>query len=141
VSLAALFDGGRREAWLFTTLAVLLIVFRSAVFLIHGYIDFDSDQAILGLMAKHVSELRHFPLFYYGQNYMLGATSWAIAPFFRLFRPSVAAMKAPLVIINAVVAVLLIRLLVDSLQTRPAIAFVAALPFIAPTPVLSAIFL
>jgi hypothetical protein len=141
VSLAALFDGGRREAWLFTTLAVLLIVFRSAVFLIHGYIDFDSDQAILGLMAKHVSELRHFPLFYYGQNYMLGATSWAIAPFFRLFRPSVAAMKAPLVIINAIVAVLLIRLLVDSLQTRPAIAFVAALPFIAPTPVLSAIFL
>jgi hypothetical protein len=141
VPLTALFDSGRREAWLFTTLAVLLVVFRSAVFLIHGYIDFDSDQAILGLMAKHVSEFRHFPLFYYGQNYMLGATSWVIAPFFWLFRPSIAAMKVPLVIVNAVVAVLLIRLLADSLRMRPAIAFVAALPFIVPTPILSAIFL
>ena len=31
---------------------------------------FDSDQAIVGLMAKHLSELRAFPVFFYGQTYM-----------------------------------------------------------------------
>lgn len=33
---------------------------------------FDSDQAACGLMAKHLSEGRAFPLFFYGQNYLLG---------------------------------------------------------------------
>ena len=32
---------------------------------------FDSDQAVVGLMAKRLSEFRSFPLFFYGQNYML----------------------------------------------------------------------
>ena len=55
-----------------------------------GYVDFNSDQAIVGLMAKHLSEFRTFPLFYYGQNYMLGVQSWIVAPFFWMARPSIA---------------------------------------------------
>jgi hypothetical protein len=31
--------------------------------------DFDSDEAIVGLMAKHITE-GHFPVFFYGQYYM-----------------------------------------------------------------------
>jgi hypothetical protein len=132
--IAAVFDRGRRETWFFATLAVLLVLLRSAVFLIWEHIDFDSDQAVVGLMAKHLSEFRAFPLFFYGQNYMLGVQAWIIAPFFWIARPSVAVLKTPLVILNALAAVLLIRGISTKLQLRPAIAFVAALPFIVPTP-------
>ena len=31
-----------------------------------------ADQAIVGLMAKNLSELRAFPVFFYGQTCMLG---------------------------------------------------------------------
>ena len=43
---------------------------------------FDSDQAIFGLMAKHLSELRALPVFMYGQNYILGVEAWMAAPLF-----------------------------------------------------------
>ena len=81
-------------------LAVLLVLARSAAFLFWEHIDFDSDQAIVGLMAKHLSEFRTFPLFFYDQNYMLGVQSWIIAPFFWIARPSIAVLKTPLVLLN-----------------------------------------
>ena len=139
--IAAIFDGGRRETWCFTALAVFLVLVRCSVFIFRGYINFDSDQAIIGLMAKHLSEFRTFPLFYYGQNYLLGTQSWIIAPFFWIARPSIAVQKLPLVIINVVTAVLLVRLLITELRLRPAVALLAALPFIIPTPVIAANFL
>lgn len=139
--IAAIFDRGRRETWFFTTLAALLVLVRAAVFIVRGYVDFDSDQAIMGLMAKHLSELRTFPLFYYGQNYLLGTQSWIIAPLFWIARPSIGVQKIPLVILNVVTAVVLIRLIISHLHLRPAVAFLAALPFIVPTPIVAANFL
>ena len=97
---AAIFDRGRGETWFFTALAVLLVLVRAAVFIFRGYVDFDSDQAIVGLMAKHLSEFRTVPLFFYGQNYMLGVQAWIIAPFFWVARPSIAVLKTPLVLLN-----------------------------------------
>lgn len=135
--IAAFFDRGRRETLLFSTLAVFLVFIRAAVFLFWEHIDFDSDQAIVGLMAKHLSEFRTFPLFFYGQNYMLGVQAWIVAPFFWIARPSVAVLKMPLVLLNALAAVLLIRGISKRLHLRPAIGFVAALPFIVPTPVVA----
>ncbi|HEY3045184.1 MAG TPA: hypothetical protein VGJ39_14220 [Vicinamibacterales bacterium] len=139
--MTAIFDRGRRETWFFTTLAVLLVLVRAAVFIVRGYVDFNSDQAIVGLMAKHLSEFRTFPLFFYGQNYMLGVQSWIIAPFFWMARPSIAVLKTPLVLLNVLAAVLLMRGLSSRLQLRPAVGFVAALPFIMPTPVVAGSFL
>jgi hypothetical protein len=136
-----LFDRGPREARFFTVLSVGLVLVRSAPFLIWGHIDFDSDQAIVGLMAKHVSEFRRFPLFFYDQNYMLGVQSWIIAPFFWVARPSIAVLKTPLVILNAVAAIVLMRTISSRAGLRPAVGFVAVLPFIVPTPVVSASYL
>jgi hypothetical protein len=100
-------------------------------------LDFDSDQAIVGLMAKHLSELRTFPLFFYGQDYMLGVESWIAAPFFRLGGPTLAMLRLPLVIVNGIVAVWLLRQLARSIGS-PWLALAAILPFAAATPVLSA---
>ena len=60
-------------------LAIVLIVFRSAIFVFWPQSYFDSDQAIFGLMAKHIAEGRAFPLFMYGQTYMLAAEAWLAA--------------------------------------------------------------
>src|SRR6266699_5135203 len=105
--IAAIFDGERRETWFFATFTALLVVVRAAVFVFKGYVDFNSDQAIVGLMAKHLSEFRTFPLFFYGQNYMLGVQSWIAAPFFWLARPSIAVLKTPLLLLNVLAAVTL----------------------------------
>src|SRR2546428_12581251 len=94
------FDRGRREALAFGGLAVVLALLRCFVPVYYEGFDFDSDQAVVGLMAKHLSELRAFPLFFYGQHYMLGVQAWLAAPFFLIGGTSVAMLRAPLVIIN-----------------------------------------
>jgi hypothetical protein len=58
---------------------VALVLLRTAVYLRLESLGFDSDQAVVGLMAKHLSEGRAFPLFFYGQTYMLGVE--ALVPF------------------------------------------------------------
>lgn len=118
------------------TLAVLLVVGRSYAMLAYEQLEFDSDQAIVGLMAKHLSELRAFPLFFYGQDYMLGVQAWIAAPFFRVGGPTLAMLRLPLVIVNCVVAVWLVRTIARSVGS-PWLALAATLPFAAATPVMS----
>src|ERR1700674_542597 len=127
----------RRERALLCALAIVLVLMRSFVAMYYEGFYFDSDQAIVGLMARHLANLHDFPLFYYGLNYLLGVEAWIIAPLFSVARSSVALMRAPFVVLNAVVAVWLVRTLADRLTLRPAIAFIAALPFIMPTPAVS----
>jgi len=134
---ARLFDGGRRERFFVISLAIALVLVRCFVPVRYEGYYFDSDQAVVGLMAKHIAEFKEFPLFYWGQNYMLGVQAWIIAPFFWIARPSVAMMRLPLTIINAAVAVWLVTGLARALTLRPALAFIAALPFIVPPPALS----
>jgi hypothetical protein len=135
---ASVFDGAHRERVVFCAAAVLLVCLRSAVPALYEGFHFDSDQATVGLMAKHLSEFRRFPLFYDGLNYLLGVEAWVIAPFFWIARPSVLAMRIPLVGLNALVAAWLIATISRRAgRVRPALAFVAALPFIVPTPVVS----
>jgi hypothetical protein len=88
---------------------VALVVARSAVFVGWPQSQFDSDQAVTGLMAKHLSEFRAFPVFWYGQTYMLGVESWLAVPFFWILGPTVTALKMPLLLINIAVALLLFR--------------------------------
>ena len=98
------------RALLFCSLAAIgLVAVRSVAMLAYERLDFDSDQAIVGLMAKHLSELKTFPLFFYGQHYMLGVQAWIAAPFFWLGGPTLAMLRMPLVIVNGVVAVWLLR--------------------------------
>ena len=48
----------------------------------------DADEAIVGLMAKHIAEGGPIPIFYYGQHYMGSPEAIMAAGFFRLFGPS-----------------------------------------------------
>src|SRR5262245_35744380 len=80
--------------------ATAIIVFRSLAYLFFEQLAFNSDQAIVGLMAKHLSEGRAFPLFFYGQTYMLGVESWAAAPVFLVAGPTVRALRLSLLAWN-----------------------------------------
>ena len=123
------------ELWFCVGAAVVLVLLRSVVPVLWET-GFNSDQAIVGLMAKHLSEGRAFPLFFYGQNYMLGVQSWIAVPFFWIGGPTIAMLRAPLVVINAGVAAALV-VMVARLGVRPALALVAALPLIVTTPIVS----
>jgi hypothetical protein len=116
------------------------LLFAAAVVLLQAYVPltceqyFDSDQAVYGLMAKHLSEGRAFPLFFYGQNYLLGVQSWLAVPAFWIGGPTVAMLRTPLVLLNLSVA-LGYTWTLARLGLRPALALAAALPVIAFTPV------
>lgn len=93
-------------------LCVGLTLLRSWFFILYEESYFDSDQAIVGLMAKHLAEGRTVPLFFYGQEYMLAVEAWVAAPFIALFGTSVAALRSALVFLNVATGLLLWRLLV-----------------------------
>ena len=69
----------RRERWIVLAAVAALVVWRSGVLVFWEQAQFDSDQAVIGLMAKHLSEGRAFPVFMYGQSYILGVQSWMAA--------------------------------------------------------------
>ena len=114
-------------------LAVALVILRSAVFVFSDAV-FDSDQAIVGLMTKHLAEGRAIPVLYYGLDYLLGIEAWLAAPLFWLFGASVMALKLPLLAMNVALAVLLIVLLERELGLRPLIGLLVATPFILAPP-------
>jgi hypothetical protein len=120
------------------TIAAALIAFRSFVWIFFEQSGFDSDQAVVGLMAKHLADGRAFPLFFYGQHYMLAVEPWLAAPFFKLFGASVATLKFPLLCVNIAVAVLLIWMLVRRFGLRPIEALVISIFFVIPPPLVSA---
>jgi len=128
-------NGFSREQLLVLGAAAVLVLLRSVVPTVYEGFYFDSDQAIIGLMARRLSAFEGFPLFYDGLNYILGVESWIIAPFFWIARPSVAVMRVPLVLLNVVAAVWLVTAIGRRLGVRPLIAFAGALPFVMPAPV------
>ena len=65
--------------WVAVLVTATLIVLRSFVFVHYEQADFDADQAIVGLMATHLAEGRAWPLFFYGQLYMMGVQAWMAA--------------------------------------------------------------
>ena len=115
--------------------AIAIVLLRSIVPLAFEQI-FDSDQAVYGLMTKHLSEFRAFPLFFYGQNYMLGVESWIAVPFFWLGGPTVAMQRLPLVLLNVAIACAYVWMYVQ-LGLRPRYSLAASLPLIAFAPSVS----
>ena len=110
--------------------AAALVLLRSSSFVFGESPQFDSDQAIFGLMAKHVSEMRAFSAFGYGQSHLLAVEAWLAAPLFYVFGPSVTTLKLPLLGMNLAVACILLFCLERNLGLRPAMALVPTLFFV-----------
>ena len=130
-----------RERWIVAFLLTLVVIGRSAVFVFWPQSHFDSDQAVTGLMAKHLAELRAFPVFWYGQSYMLGVEAWLAAPVFLALGATVTALKLPLLAINIAIVLLLARLFERDVGLRPVLAGFAALFFALTPPITTALLL
>jgi hypothetical protein len=130
--------GTRGELIAVLLVATTLVIARSLVYAVYEHADFDSDQAIVGLMAKHLAEGRAFPLFFYGQTFMLGVEAWLMVPVFWVMGPTVAALKTSLVLTNLALVWLLVTGLVRWGGLRPALALVPALFVAFPPPLATA---
>jgi len=83
---------------LFLTLLTLAGLLLRLDFLVANEFVIDSDEAIVGLMGKHILEGHGIPAFYYGQHYMGSLEAIVAAGAFALFGVSSVALKAvPLV--------------------------------------------
>ncbi len=59
----------------------------------------DSDEAIVGLMAKHIVTGKDYPIFYYGQNYMGSLEAFLAAGIFAIGGVSVFNLKLLMIIL------------------------------------------
>ncbi len=64
--------------------ALLLAGGLKLILVLSGSVPFNSDEAIVGLMARHILQ-GSFPLFFYGQSYMGSLDAFLIAGGFRVF--------------------------------------------------------
>src|SRR6267378_8255777 len=55
--------------------------------------ELDGDEAVVGLMARHIAFLGDRPVFYYGQPYLGSLEAFSAAPLFRLFDSSTVLLK------------------------------------------------
>ncbi len=90
-----------------------------------GYPLFDSDEAAMGLIARHMAEGRHFPVFLYGQQYMGTGEAILAVPLVRLFGPSPFVLRLPLLLVFALFLVALYRLARLIVPRRPWFAVLA----------------
>src|SRR5438445_10607756 len=76
-------------------LAALLLVglaFRLAI-IASPLGEIDGDEAVVGLMARHIAFVGERPVFYWGQPYLGSLEAFSAAPLFRLFDSSAALLK------------------------------------------------
>src|SRR6266853_1902845 len=82
----------------------VLIIVAAARFtiLLASQTHVHSDEAIIGLMGKHILEGRYFPFYMYGQPYNAGAAweAYLAAIAFALFGVSVIALKGCIVVLS-----------------------------------------
>jgi hypothetical protein len=128
----------RRALLAAIAVAAALILARSAVYLFYEQSFFDSDQAVFGLMAKHLAEGRALPWFSYGQPYMLAVEAWIAAPFLLIGGPTVMALRSSIIATNIVVAALLIGALVRWARLEPWQALAASVFFTFAPPITAA---
>ena len=115
------------------TLAVvaLAMVVARLPFLLHGSRFFDSDEAVEGLMARHVLT-GEFPLFLWGQRYKGVPEVYLAAAAFRAWPAGVIALKAVTLACSAVYACLNFHLVARLFSRR--VAWIATAFLIAGPP-------
>jgi hypothetical protein len=111
----------RRHA-LFIGVLVLIAAARFAILLM-SQTHVHSDEAIIGLMGKHILEGRYFPFYMYGQAYNAGAAweAYLAAMAFALFGVSVISLKSCIVALSFVGLFLFYRMCLALYDERTAL--------------------
>jgi hypothetical protein len=85
---------------LMTVLLILLVavLFRAWLIAAAG-VSFDSDEAVVGLMARHINQGQPIPTFFYGQDYMGSLDAILVAGGFQMLGESVHVIRAVQVVL------------------------------------------
>lgn len=111
----------------FGALIVIAIAAGIRIVLISlGWPATNSDEATMGLMARHIAYLGEHPVFMYGQNYMGSLESHIGAALFLLLGPSLFALRLGLVLLDIVFLYVMYRL-TRLLYTRGMALFIVLL--------------
>src|ERR1051325_5283389 len=91
---------------------LLLTAVARFVILVESQTHVHRDEAIIGLMGKHIVEGRNFPFYMYGQPYNAGAAweAYTAAIPFALFGAGVLPLKGAMVVLSLVCLALFYRL-------------------------------
>ncbi|MDX2140617.1 MAG: glycosyltransferase family 39 protein [Chloroflexota bacterium] len=81
-----------KSRWLPFVLVMLIALIGRVLLLASDSVSFHSDEAIVGLMARHILAGER-PTFFYGQAYMGSLDAWLVAMGFRLFGESVTTIR------------------------------------------------
>lgn len=81
-----------RSLWLALFIVLLVAVFARGLLLTSNSVSFHADEAVVGLMARHILEGEH-PTFFYGQAYMGSLDAWLIAGGLALLGDSVLSIR------------------------------------------------
>ena len=114
------------QDWVLVSLITLLAALVRFDFLWATNFVIDSDEAIVGLMAKHILEGRPLPTFYYGQHYMGSLEGILVSYAFRVFGISSWALQG-VPFLCSVILVPVVFLLTRELGGRAAAHFSAVL--------------
>src|SRR5437660_4023217 len=111
----------RRHA-LFVGVFVLIAAALFAI-LLTSQTHVHSDEAIIGLMGKHILEGRYFPFYMYGQPYNAGAAweAYLAAIAFALFGVSVISLKSCIVALSLLCLYLFYRMCLALYGQRTAV--------------------
>jgi hypothetical protein len=80
-------------------LLVLAALYRLTLVL-HGWPSLDSDEAIVGLMARHILHNGEFPNFFWGQLYLGTLQAYFAAALFAVFGSSLVALRLPVLLLT-----------------------------------------
>ncbi|WP_148083471.1 glycosyltransferase family 39 protein [Micromonospora sp. Llam0] len=105
-------------ATILTALCVILGVLYRFFALLWSSPPTNSDEAIMGLAAIHISKAENFPAFFYGQDYMGVLEAYLAAPIFALFGPSVIALRIPNLLLFGAFIVIMWRLVSELYDSR-----------------------
>lgn len=70
---------------------LLFLIYRVILLALNSF-PFNSDEAVVGLMAKHILDGNR-PLFFYGQSYMGSLDAFIVAGFFKIFGETVGLIR------------------------------------------------
>lgn len=112
-------------------IVVCIALLWRIIVLASGAVSFHSDEAIVGLMARHINLGQSIPVFFYGQPYMGSLDPLLVSVTFRLFGESVLSIRivqSALYLLTIITTMLLARRITQSDRIAAVSGLLLALP-------------
>jgi 4-amino-4-deoxy-L-arabinose transferase-like glycosyltransferase len=109
----------RTDCWILFVLILVGVLIRLH-FLVSANFPIDSDEAIVGLMARHILEGKGVPTFYYGQHYMGSLEPLSVATGFWLFGDNHVVLRLVPLCWFILLLIVFYRLCLENIGSHPA---------------------